>query len=61
MTNGKLMTQEEYLQEEAHEAQMQREFEEWSEDDFCFPWMDYVSSCNIGTNEAFRAQILMVI
>jgi hypothetical protein len=44
---AKLMTQEEYLQEEAHEAQMQREFEEWSEDDFCFPWLDCISSNQI--------------
>jgi len=46
--SGKLMTQEEYLEEEAREEQMAQEFEEWSEDDFCFPWMDCISTNQFG-------------
>jgi hypothetical protein len=41
---GNLMSQEEYLAEEAHEFAMQREFEEWGADDFSFPWLDCVST-----------------
>jgi hypothetical protein len=34
MTLGKPITQEQYLIEEAREAELVKEFEEWSEDDF---------------------------
>ena len=58
--NKKLITQEEYLAEEAREEQMQREFEEWGADDFSFPWLDYVSTCNF-SNPQFREQLPQVI
>ena len=36
MANGKSMTQEEYLIEEAREAELVREFEEWDCDETSF-------------------------
>jgi hypothetical protein len=45
---GKSITQEQYLIEEAREAELVKEFEEWSEDDFSdsepvreFAWDEY--------------------
>ena len=49
------MTKEEYLAEETREEMMQQEFEEWGADDFSFPWMDCVSTCNF-SNPEFRKQ-----
>ena len=33
---------------------MVREFEEWSEDDFCFPWLDCIS-----TNQFRKLNIIL--
>jgi len=55
MANGKSMTQEEYLTEEAREAEMVREFEEWDCDETSFKDEGEITLEDLKTSPIYKA------